>query len=132
MTSAFEHMEKRMVSFINDRGDTERIQVRIADEVSEQSAGYQSLCYKESILPILFVFPSSVRVGFHMRNAHFPIDVAFFDDGGQLLEQTALRLDQPTYDLRQAIRYALEAPSGFLGLHHMSTAGSRLEAASLR
>ena len=119
-------MKSYQLGMTNDLGETRRIEVRIADDGKERSAGFQHLCAGPRILPILFIFPDQRRVGFHMRNVHFALDIGFFDDRGQLLEVQTMIPGSKLYFPRQAFRYALEAPAGFYRERSLSAQSSQL------
>ncbi len=68
---------------------------------------------------MLFVFEEDRAGGFWMKNTLIPLDIAFFDGGGELVEVMSMVPCEedpcPTYTPSAIYRYALEAPLGDLG-----------------
>jgi len=129
ITPEVAHMKIHRLGMTNDLGETRRIEVRVADDSKERSAGFQYLCAGPRVLPILFVFPEQRRVGFHMRNVQFPLDIGFFDEGGRLIETQTMVPGNKLYFPRQPFRYALEAPAGFYGDWSLTVKSSHLHIA---
>ncbi len=122
-------MKNYQLGLTNDLGETRRIEVRIADDGKERAAGFQYLCAAPKVLPILFIFPEQRRVGFHMRNVQFSLDIGFFDDHGQLKEVLTMVPGNKLYFPRQSFRYALEAPAGFFKDRFVTAKSSQLHIA---
>jgi uncharacterized protein len=96
-----------------------RLTVEVADEANEWRVG---LMNRRSLAPnagMVFLFPTSMRGGFWMKNTLIPLSIAFFDGRGRILRimvMTPCRADPcPVYDPRVAYRGALEVNRGSFG-----------------
>ncbi len=75
---------------------------------------------------MLFVFDSQEVQYFWMKETHFDLDLALFDDQLQLIEITELQaLDERIYTSRLPTRAVLELPRGWLESHRIAL-GARL------
>ncbi len=67
---------------------------------------------------MLFVFPEPTTAAFWMKDTLIPLDIAFFDGGGDLVDRLTMvpcEADPcPTYPAAGTYRFALEAPAGVL------------------
>ena len=89
------------------------IAVRVASSRSQRQAGMQHLCPESIRLnPMLFVFDSPGRVGFHMDNVHAPLDIVFMDADGYVREIRRMTPGETVVRPLQPIAYALELLSG--------------------
>ncbi|MEX0731290.1 MAG: DUF192 domain-containing protein [Aquisalimonadaceae bacterium] len=95
--------------------ETEEIRFtgRLAQSPAQRAAGMQHLC-REAIHdnPMLFVFDTSRRPGFHMNNVHEALDILFLDEDGHVNE---IHRMVPGGDLTfpaHPARYALELLDG--------------------
>lgn len=89
-----------------------RLPVRVADEAHERQAGMQWLCpaaVAETV--ILFLLPSPERAYFHMENVRAPLDIAFLDERGVVVEIQRMTAGM-VVQARQPVSAALEAPAG--------------------
>lgn len=68
---------------------------------------------------MVFLFEADTETAFTMRNTVVPLDIAFFDQEGRLvdrLDMVPCRLDPcPLYRSKGAFSYALEMPAGTMG-----------------
>ena len=92
--------------------------VAVADTSDEHSRGLMGV---EDVSPLdgmLFVFDDWVHRTFWMKDTFIPLDIAFFDRDGFLVNQTTMEpcvVDEcPVYRSEGAAQYALEAPLGTL------------------
>jgi uncharacterized membrane protein (UPF0127 family) len=76
---------------------------------------------------MLFMFPSDSDGGFWMKDTLIPLDIAFFDADGTLVNLLTMEpcatAPCPSYRPGGSYRYAVEAPAGDLDF---VVAGSRL------
>lgn len=102
-------------------GQRIELTVRVADNRSTLSAGFQHICPRVAeTTSILFVL-ESVRVpSFHMQNVHMPLDIAFLDENGvirdiQTMQPYVLGMKDPfrTWRPPVPVRFALEVQAGF-------------------
>ena len=92
----------------------------IADGNDERAAGFQHVCPDViSSTLILFVFPRDYDAAFHMRNVHEPLDIAFLDSSGMIVDIQTMATyflgarENPLYSPPLPVRAALEAHVGF-------------------
>lgn len=111
--------------------------VRVADNHRERAAGFQYVC-PETIdnTAIYFVFERLRRPGFHMRNVKAPLDIAFIDGEGaivdiQRMEPYVLGVRQhETYSPPGDVAAALEVRAGYFAEQGITTQGWRRESLS--
>lgn len=98
--------------------------VWIADTTQTRAAGLMDAT-EADLAPLqdgtrrgmLFVFPVAQTVSFWMRDTEVPLDLAYLDDSGRILEVFALvPLDETPVPSSSPVRYALEVRAGDLGL----------------
>ena len=90
------------------------IMVEIADDDAERAKG---LMFRES-LPrdegMLFVYESERRLSFWMRNTLIPLDVAYIDSQGRIVDiQTMEPRDETSHWSASDAQYALEMNAGW-------------------
>jgi len=90
--------------------------VAIADTPTERSQGLRGISALGDLGGMLFVFDEETNTSFTMANTLMPIDIAFFDASGSLvdlLEMVPCAEDPcPSYRAAASFRYALETESG--------------------
>jgi uncharacterized membrane protein (UPF0127 family) len=81
---------------------------------------------------MIFVFPEARRQGFWMRNTPEPLDIAYLDRDGVILEiYPLLPLDERTVASRSdRIQYVVEMPSGWFEAHEVRP-GARIDKAAV-
>ncbi len=110
--------------------DGRELVVAVADTPDERSQGLMGVTDLGGLDGMLFVFQSDSDGGFWMKDTLMPLDIAFFDADGGLVN--VLMMDPctadpcPTYRPGGAYRYAVEAPAGDL---EFVAPGARLEIA---
>jgi len=95
------------------------INYRVAKIGEHQAFGFQYAC-PETVKDnqILFVFASSFVPQFHMNNVFAPLDIAFIDETGKIvnIQQMQVYTDlgaQVLYSPNVKVKYALEAREGY-------------------
>ncbi|MFV1986551.1 MAG: DUF192 domain-containing protein [Gemmatimonadota bacterium] len=90
------------------------IQVEIADDEAERSKG---LMFRESLPQnegMLFVYESSRALGFWMRNTLIPLDIAYIDEQGRIVDIQSMEPgDTTTHTSSSDAMYALEMNVGW-------------------
>ena len=108
------------VTLKGDRGAPLTLTVRVADNGRQRAAGFQHICpaiIRETA--ILFLFANPARPTFHMHNVHAPLDLAFIDADGRIMEIHRMRTyvlgaaRHEYYRPRRPVRAALEVRAGF-------------------
>ena len=90
------------------------IQVEIADDADERQRG---LMYRESLEEnqgMLFVYPEQRTLGFWMKNTLIPLDIAYIDREGRIVDiQQMEPQTTETHDSAAPAMYALEMNQGW-------------------
>jgi hypothetical protein len=97
--------------------------LEIADTDQKRSLGLSGREGLASGTGMLFIFDEAGFHGFWMKDMRFVIDIAWLNDDFCIVT-LARSLSPDTYPTAfipdAPVRYAIEVPSGFLGLHNMS------------
>lgn len=117
---ALKAMPKSEGVIVKADGENVDIHYLVAETVSLRSAGFQHVC-PETIARenILFVFQKEFISAFHMNNVYAPLDIAFFDKQGVIVDiqtmhpYTLISIKKPRYRPASAAMYALETKQGF-------------------
>ena len=113
-------MPESRVILRSDEGATHHLAVKIAMTPAQRGAGFQHICSKWiQAWGVLFVFPTSQRSMFHMRNVRGDLDIAFIAEDGRILELKKMSREEGSgggrrYRAAQLYRYALEVAAGRL------------------
>ena len=90
------------------------IQVEVADDADERQQG---LMYRESLgenQGMLFVYPEQRTLGFWMKNTLIPLDIAYIDREGRIVDiQQMEPQTTETHDSAAPAMYALEMNQGW-------------------
>jgi len=63
---------------------------------------------------MLFVYPREMPLRFYMKNTYIPLDIAFIDENGTILNiEPMTPLDETVIASKGLARYALEVNQGF-------------------
>ena len=94
------------------------LSVAIADTPEQWSQGLMGVEELQPLDGMLFVFPAEALRSFWMKDTLLPLDVAFFDGDGFLVNvvsmDTCLDGDCPSYPSDGLAQFALETPQGAL------------------
>lgn len=103
------------------------IQVEIADDDAERSRG---LMFRESLPEdqgMLFVYTAERTLSFWMRNTLIPLDIAYIDGEGRIVDiQQMEPQDSTTHPSAAPAMYALEMNQGWFEAHGVEV-GDRIE-----
>lgn len=90
--------------------------VAVATSNVEQSRGLSGVTNLDGIDGMLFVFSTPTNVRFWMKDTLIPLDIAFFDSGGVLMDAMTMPICEenpcPTYGPGSSFEWAVEAPAG--------------------
>ena len=131
-TAAWRTMSESRVILRSDEGVTHHLAVKIAMTPAQRGAGFQHICSKwVQVWGVLFVFPTSQRSTFHMRNVREDLDIAFIAEDGRILELKKMPREVDSaggrnYRAAQPYRYALEVAAGRLSALGLDEGGWRL------
>ena len=138
-TPEFDRMRNCTVWLITDVGKPLTIDVKLADELQLQAAGFQRI--GEEVIEksfILFVYDREEIRQFHMHNVRAPLDIAFIDSDGTIQEVLLMKPDAavpaPFVNLYKPIKpfqYALEARAGFFKEQGLSAGRGRLQVGAI-
>jgi uncharacterized membrane protein (UPF0127 family) len=96
----------------------ERRLVALAERSAQWARGLMAIRSLSPLDGMLFVFPGDSSGGFWMEGTLIPLDIAFFDSRGLLVESLTMPLCRsdpcPTYGPDRPYRFALETPAGAL------------------
>lgn len=98
--------KKRKIKMMDHAGEHE-LEVWMAETFSERALGLSGLDQLEED-GMLFVRPVSDQGAFHMGDVRFPLLIAFFDSGGQLVDQVPRQPGDGPWRPQRAFKYALE------------------------
>jgi uncharacterized protein len=97
-------------------GSTQPLQARVADDPAKRAQGMQFLPPSAvHVHPLWFVFPEPMVAGWHMANVRMPLDIAWVDADGWVVEVQRMEPGRAGYGARVPIRYALELAAGEAG-----------------
>lgn len=132
-TDGVDSMDSKDVVIERAAGENLSFEMLVADENDERAAGFQHICPEviEDTL-ILFIFPRDYLASFHMRNVHAPLDIAFIDSTGLVIDIQTMHpyvlgaRDHPLYSPPSPARAALEADVGFFESNGIEAGTSRV------
>ncbi|MPZ52116.1 MAG: hypothetical protein GEU79_05190 [Acidimicrobiia bacterium] len=96
----------------------EELTVALADDARERSQGLRGVDDIGDLDGMLFVFENAREATFIMEDTIMPIDIGFYDSGGELVrtyQMVPCRQDDQECDVypsEAAVAYALEVPAG--------------------
>ncbi len=96
--------------------DGDELEVALADRPDLRRRGLMGVTDLGGLDGMLFVFGEDVDGGFWMKDTVIPLDIAFFDAEGRVVDwltmDPCLADPCPTYTPGGSYRYALETPAG--------------------
>ncbi len=126
-TPAFLSMPRGTLRLVDDAGAVHEVSARVAATARQRAGGFQHLCPQIIDNQLLvFVFPRAAAVRFHMRNVYAPLDIAFVDADGRLVDIQRMEPGRRLYASPAPVRFALESRAGFFAAHGISAVSGRL------
>ncbi len=95
-----------------------KVKVEIASTEKQREQGLMLRQSMHDDAGMLFLFPADTTVGFWMRNTYLPLDIAYIDASGKVLEvRKAQPLDETALTPKGPYRYTLEVNQGWFERH---------------
>ena len=93
----------------------EPLTVEVAADPDSRTAGLKGRETMAAEHGMLFAFPAPQKVGFYMKDTPLPLDVAFFDEQGFLIEYFSMHPDdgKAIYTSPEPAIYAIETNRGW-------------------
>lgn len=99
-------------------GVSAKVTVEIAATERQREQGLMLRQSMAEDAGMLFLFPTDTTVGFWMRNTYLPLDIAYIDASGKVLEiRRAQPLDEAPLTPKGPYRYTLEVNQGWFERH---------------
>lgn len=112
---------------LSEGGRLTRVRVQVADTPDRQEVGLMCRTTLDPDAGMLFVFPTSARTAFWMKNTLIPLAIAFIDTDWHIIRITEMAVAPdpaegpfPLYEPEKPFRYALEVNAGFFTRHEIS------------
>lgn len=107
-------------------GATATVSVEIASTFDQREIGLMNRQSLPEDAGMLFLFRSDVQYGFWMKNTYVPLDIAFIDASGTVVQVFAAKpLDETVLVPSKQYRYVLEVNQGWFTRHGLS-AGAKV------
>lgn len=89
--------------------------VEVANNDSSRAAGLMDRKNMPEGTGMLFIYPQPMRLSFWMKNTHIPLDIAFIEEGGMIVQIAHLEPfdESPVGSLSSRCIAALEVPRGW-------------------
>ncbi|MEO6398356.1 MAG: DUF192 domain-containing protein, partial [Tepidiformaceae bacterium] len=103
---------------VSAEGRSARVVVEIAATEKQRQQGLMLRQSMDEDAGMLFLFPADTTVGFWMHNTYIPLDIAYIDVSGSVLEiRKAEPLNDTSLTPRGPYRYTLEVNQGWFERH---------------
>jgi len=99
-----------------------QLNLEIATTPEARRCGLSKRADLPSDTGMLFVLPETMPFSVWMKDTRLSLDIAFIDTKGKIvaIEQMDPLHSHKVYTSPQAVRYAIEVPSGWFTAHHVS------------
>ncbi len=105
---------------IEQEGVRATVAVEIAATFNQRQVGLMNRKSLAEDAGMLFLFPRDVQYGFWMKNTYVPLDIAFIDASGTVMQIFAAEpLDETSLVPNAAYRYVLEVNQGWFKRHSL-------------
>ena len=100
---------------------SETLWVEIADQPDTRALGLMYREYLPDSMGMFFIFESPQILRFWMKNTLIPLDIAFINEAGVIIDiQSMEPLDTTRYSSPESVRYALEVNRGWFKRNDVS------------
>lgn len=134
-TAALDGMARAELTLKGPVGRSVRLAVRMADDDRERAGGFQYVCPATiASTSIYFVFDHPLDPTFHMHHVQAPLDIAFIDAGGVIVDIQRMEpyargaTRYRYYSPRAVVAAALETHAGYFTAEHISAGDWKVEA----
>ncbi len=101
-------------------GASAAVSVEIAATFTQREVGLMNRQSLGEDAGMLFLFPRDVQYGFWMKNTYIPLDIAFIDASGTVVQVFAAKpLDETVLVPSKQYRYVLEVNQGWFQRHSL-------------
>jgi len=114
-TTRFLELPEADLQLVTADGETITLRAKVADTSASRSAHFRRVnarVARESILLLSYVREARNRKS--LENVRIPLDMAFFDTEGTLVETTTTTLEQTSYRSELPYRYAVIGKQGMI------------------
>ncbi|PIS05234.1 MAG: hypothetical protein COT81_02110 [Candidatus Buchananbacteria bacterium CG10_big_fil_rev_8_21_14_0_10_42_9] len=116
---------KIAVSFVNQKGLVQKIEVALAMTPQEIKHGLMGVKHLDENGGMLFVFDDAAPRGFWMKDVLIPLDIIFIDQYGKVVNivysaEPCLETICPTYPSEDHAKFVLEVNGGFAKRHGLA------------
>lgn len=133
-TPEFRKMGQVDITLVNDEGDLIKLEVRVADEDDERSAGFANI--GEGVIRrtvILWMINRETTIDFKTQEVEAPIELAYLNGEGKVLGiQNGKPFAPEPIPFGIPFQFVLEAPAGYFAQRQISKNGSTLTPSSLK
>lgn len=133
-TESLSAMAYRELVMIGPGGRSVTLAVRVADDPHERSAGFQHICPEVvENTNIYFEFDRVRRPSFHMRNVWAPLDIAFIDPNGVVMDIQRMEpyvrgaTEETYYSPPGKVAGALETRAGYFAAQEITAGDWKIE-----
>ena len=103
---------------VSANGVSAKVTVEIAATDAPRRQGLMLRQTMDEDAGMLFLFPADSTTGFWMRNTYLPLDIAYIDAAGTVLEvRQGTPLDETSLTPKGPYRYTLEVNQGWFARH---------------
>ena len=111
---------------VAQNGASATVSVEIAATFSAREIGLMNRQSLPEDAEMHFLFPRDVQYGFWMKNTYVPLDIAFIDSAGTVVQVFAAKpLDETVLVPNKQYRYVLEVNQGWFQRHSLG-AGAKV------